>query len=173
MKRIILQTSVCILFLFTFHFNAKACSCNPQGAFLKVAPKTEFVALVKIVKFTSFKDIYESKTPMSMEVEVVEKYKGKETRKTFTVWGDNGVLCRPYLSQFKLNQYYVIAFFPASDGSKGYVHEKERPSDYTISICGDYWLNADLKKQIATGNIFTFQKKISLQTLKEKLKDRD
>jgi len=172
MRRFILQTSVCILSLFTLHLNAKACSCNPQGAFLKVAPKAEFVALVKIVKFTSFKDIYESKTPMSMEVEVIEKYKGKETRKIFTVWGDNGMLCRPYLSEFKLKHYYVIAFYPASDGSKGYVHEKERPSDYSISICGDYWLNADLKKQMATGNVFTFQKKITLKALKEKLSER-
>ena len=42
---------------------------------------------------------------MSMEVEIIEIYKGEETRKSVIVWGDIGNLCRPYLSAFKEGQY--------------------------------------------------------------------
>src|SRR6187455_1998006 len=103
-----------------------ACSCEYQGSFLKVSKETSFIALIKVSKYLTFKDIYGEKTPMSMEVELIETYKGKEERKTFKVWGDPGNLCRPYLNKFKEGQYYVIAFSPAS----------EDKNDYSISICG-------------------------------------
>jgi hypothetical protein len=158
------------LFFLTIGQNTFACDCESQGEFLKVAPKSKFVALVKVTKFLSYKDIYKDKTPMSMEIEVIETYKGTETRKTLTVWGDNGVLCRPYLSHFKVGQYYVIAFYQGSDGSKGHVHEKETPNDYVISICGDYWLKADIKNRIATGSITDKKSEIGLDELKTKLR---
>jgi hypothetical protein len=140
-----------------------------QGEFLTVAPKSEFVALVKVTKYLSYKSIYDRQTPMSMEVEVIDVYKGTETRKNLIVWGDNGILCRPYLSQFDTGKYYVIAFYKASDGSKGYVHQDERPTDYAISICGDYWLKADMDKQKAIGSVTNKQKEIGFSELKKKL----
>jgi hypothetical protein len=145
-----------------------ACDCVSQGEFLTVAPKSEFVALVKVTKYLSYKSIYERQTPMSMEVEVVEVYKGTETRKKLVVWGDNGILCRPYLSQFDTGKYYVIAFYQASDGSKGYVHQDERPTDYAISICGDYWLKADMDRQKAVGSVTDKQSEIAFSELKKK-----
>ncbi|ULQ55843.1 hypothetical protein KJS94_14430 [Flavihumibacter rivuli] len=146
-----------------------ACDCDSEGEFLTVAPKSEFVALVKVTKFLSFRNIYDKQTPMSMEVEIVDVYKGEEVRKKLVVWGDNGILCRPYLSQFDKGKYYVIAFFKASDGSKGHVHEDERPTDYAISICGDYWLKVDKDKQKAVGMVTKKQYEIRLTELKAKL----
>ncbi len=123
------------------------CSCVYQGAFLTVAPSTKLIALVKVVKYLTFKDIYGDKTPMSMDVEIIDTYKGLEDRKKVTVWGDPGNLCRPYLSNFKENAYYLIAFDPAGRGAK------ENARDYSISICGAYWLDADNEKRTATGDI--------------------
>ena len=143
-----------------------ACDCDSQGAFLKVAPNTKLVALVKVTKYLTFKEIYDVKTPMSMEVEIIEIYKGKETRKNAIVWGDVGNLCRPYLSEFNEGQYYVIAFYGGSDGSKGFAHQNEKTTDYSISICGDYWLSVDIKKQIAIGSVTKKQKEIMLGKLK-------
>ena len=159
-----------IIFLLTIGQNAGACSCFYQGEFLKVAPKTEFVALVNVTKYLELKNINRYETPMSMEVEIIDVYKGNETRKNITVWGDNGILCRPYLSQFKIGQHYVIAFFKGSDGSKGYVHKEEKPTDYAISICGTYWLTVDILKQIATGSVTDKKTKIKLKQLRAKLK---
>jgi len=146
-----------------------ACDCDSQGQFLTVASKSELVALVKVTKYLTFKEIYDKQTPMSMEVEVIEVYKGKESRKTFIVWGDNGALCRPYLSQFDTGKYYVIAFYKGVDGSKVHGHKDEKTTDYSISICGDYWLQADIEKQIATGAVTAKQTQIKLADLKAKL----
>jgi hypothetical protein len=162
-------TIVLTLFILTVSQKAFSCDCDSQGEFLKVAPKSEFVALVKVTKYLTFKNIYDKQTPMSMEVEIVEIYKGKESRRTITVWGDNGILCRPYLSKFDTGKYYVIAFYKGSDGSQGHVHKDEKTTDYSISICGDYWLKANIEKQIATGSVTDKQTQIKLADLKFKL----
>lgn len=157
------------IFFLTLGQTILACDCDSQGEFLTVAPKTKLVALVKVTKYLTFKDIYEEKTPMSMEVEIIEVYKGKETRKKVIVWGDIGNLCRPYLSRFDVGKFYLIAFDSGLDGAKGFAHKNEKITDYSISVCGDYWLNADMKKQIITGSIANKIKQISLVELKAKL----
>jgi hypothetical protein len=126
-----------------------ACSCNYAGSFVKMAARTSLVALVKVVKFTSTIKINtgkETDMPLSMEVEIIETYKGTESRKRITVWGDNGALCRPYLNNFSEGKYYLIAFSEAG-------HNDEKKDDYSISVCGCYWLNVDFDKQTATGDI--------------------
>lgn len=160
---------ILIIFVLTIGQASFACDCGSQGEFLKVPPKTKLVALVKVTKYLTFKDIYEKKTPMSMEVEIIKIYKGKETRKTVVVWGDNGILCRPYLSRFDVGKYYVIAFNAGSEDSEGFAHKNEKVTDYSISICGDYWLNVDIKKQIATSSVTDKQAQITLADLKNKL----
>jgi|JFJP01.1.fsa_nt_gi hypothetical protein len=157
------------IFFLTIGQTILACDCDSQGEFLTVAPTTKLVALVKVTKYLTFKDIYEEKTPMSMEVEIIEVYKGKETRKKVIVWGDIGNLCRPYLSIFEVGKFYVIAFETGSDGSKGFAHKNEKITDYSISVCGDYWLKADIKKKIAIGSITKKEKQITLVELKAKL----
>lgn len=160
MKKLFIFLPV-VLVLFTL--KARACSCNYGGPFLKVAPTTPFVAVVKVTKYLTFKDIYAEKTPMSMEVEIIEIYKGSESRKKITVWGDPGNLCRPYLSTFKEGQYYVIAFDPTSPNIDRQKHEQA--TDYTISICGAYWLTVNFEKKTATGDIDSKNKKTQTWSL--------
>ena len=144
-----------------------ACSCKVDGPFIKMASKTGLVALVKVSKYLSYNEIQGSNMPMSMEVEIVEIYKGKEDRKKVTVWGDIGYLCRPYLSVFKEGGYYVIAFI---NGTFKGGHPEEKQSDYAISICGTYWLDADVKKRTAIGNIDSSKTTIQFKELKSWLK---
>ena len=146
---------------FIFVSNIFACECDYQGSFFKVSKNSSFVAEVKVIKYLTFKDIYGKQTPMSMEVEIVDVYKGKEKRKVITVWGDPGNLCRPYLSEFKEGGYYVIAFSPA--GKNNY----EKSTDYSISICGAYWLNIDIIKSTVTGDIDSKDKTLKIITLAE------
>jgi hypothetical protein len=162
--------TILTIFILTIGQTILACDCDSQGAFLKVAQGTKLVALVKVTKYLTFEDIYEVKTPMSMEVEIIEIYKGEETRKSVIVWGDIGNLCRPYLSQFKESQYYVIAFEGGSDGSKGFTHGNEKITDYAISNCGEYWLTVDLNKKVAMGSVADKQNEITLENLKTILK---
>jgi len=143
-----------------------ACECIGNSPFTTSASFADYVALVKIKKYLSFNDIYGQKTPMSMEVEILENIRGTETRKTITVWGDPGHLCRPYLSIFQLNTYYVIAFNECK-GNQTYNEEKD--SDYYISNCGTYWLLFDFEKGVAKGHFKTVTKvdeNVSLKELK-------
>jgi hypothetical protein len=163
---------ITLLFVIFFSVltNTFACSCASRPPFFKVAPSANLVALVKIVKFSTFKDIYNEQTPMSMEVEIIETYKGKTTSKIITVWGDNGMLCRPYLSLFVEGNYYVIAFFKGEDGTKGWTHPDEKATDYAISICGEYWLNVDIKEQTAKGNSIDTPSLLTLDKIRKKLR---
>lgn len=145
-----------------------ACSCDYQGSFVKMIKRTPLVAVVKVTKYMTFKGIYNEKIPMSMEVEIIEVFKGKENRKTVIVWGDIGNLCRPYLSEFKEGQYYVIGF---DKGNFGGGHPDEKDTDYSISICGAYWLTVDLNKSKISGDIDSENRTVSTISLSE-LKSR-
>jgi hypothetical protein len=166
MKKHLISLSVVLLLLTV---KAWSCSCNYQGPFIQMAPATPLVALVKVTKYLTFQDIYAVKTPMSMQVEIIDVYKGTENRKKVTVWGDPGNLCRPYLSAFKEGQYYVIAFSPGR--TKG-GHKNELATDYTISICGTYWLTVDFAQKTASGDIDSKDQQsqtMSLSALKSRL----
>jgi hypothetical protein len=144
------------------------CTCNDGGPFLTVAPPTSLVALVKVNKYTSFRDIQGKNLPLSMQAEIVDIYKGKETRQQIIVWGDNGAQCRPYLSQFKENNYYVIAFDSIS--SKNTL---SRVKEYYISDCGTYWLTVDSVNKIATGRISERSNSLKLYEIMQKLLAND
>lgn len=112
-----------------------ACSCEWNGPFLKVAKGTDLVALVKIKNYGSFS----GDMPMSMEVEIIELLKGDDTRKIVKVWGDTGILCRPYLRRFQSDSIWVLSLFKSR--SEGYFrHPDERDGDYNISGCGEYYM---------------------------------
>jgi hypothetical protein len=165
MKKLILL----VVFTFTVTItNLYACSCGYHGPFLQVAIETPLVGLFKVTKLLTFKNISGKPTPMSMEVEMIEKYKGEDNRKRIVVWGDPGHLCRPYLSLFTEAQYYVIAL-----NSVGKRMPEEKETDYFISICGAYWLNVNFKKSTVTGDIDSnneTSKTISLNELKAELR---
>ncbi len=83
-----------------------------------------------------------------MQAEIIAIYKGVEQRKKIIVWGDPGNLCRPYLNTFKVGQYYAIAFDTGRPNT-GTQPTDEKATDYSICICGAYWLSVDIEKQIA------------------------
>lgn len=144
-----MRTVIIILTIFLSLLTMKtyACDCESQGNFYKVSPNSDLVALVKINKYLTFKDIYDSPTPMSMEVEILEVFKGVDNRKKVKVWGDVGNLCRPYLSQFSVDSLYVIAFHKGEKGSE-FGHRDETENDYSISNCGEYWLKISSESNI-------------------------
>jgi len=72
-----------------------------------------------------------------MEVEIIEVLKGEENRPSVKVWGDNGMMCRPYLSRFKEGSTWIIAFSKSNE-KRG--HREETSKDYYISFCGEFWL---------------------------------
>ena len=158
-----------LIFILTATNHIFACDCECAGDFLTVAPESKLVALVKVNRYLTFKDIYNKPTPMSMEVEIVEIFKGEETRKFVTVWGNNGGLCRPYLSRFNIDNYYVIAFKQGSETGFN-ANKDEKKTDYAISNCGRYWLTADNEKEIATDAVSKNQNTIDFGDLRKYFK---
>ncbi|WP_369997112.1 hypothetical protein [Winogradskyella sp.] len=152
-----MRTAIIILTVFLSQVPMKtyACDCESQGNFYKVSPNSDLVALVKINKYLTFKDIYDSPTPMSMEVEILEVFKGVENRETVIVWGDVGHLCRPYLNQFSVDSLYVIAFQKGEKGSE-FGHLNETENDYSISNCGEYWLKINSESNTIINKLRSF-----------------
>jgi hypothetical protein len=145
-----------------------ACSCMDTATFYQVASHSKKVALVKVIKYLSFKEIYNKATPMSMEVEIIHIIKGAEQRKRVIIWGDNGMLCRPYLSVFKEGVMYVMAL---DKGNPGRGHKDETESDYAIGNCGTHWLTYDEKTKTITGRISDKVIEASIQQLEMLLKE--
>lgn len=150
-----------------------SCSCAYMGPFLEMSKNVELVALIKVNRYNNFVTRPDStKMPLSIEAEIFDTYKGRSDRKTITIWGDNGMLCRPYIDTFKEGLYYVMAVQRVTQTRR---MSNEKDEDYVISICGAYWLDADWSKKSASGHVEGKQVKtnttISLKQLKQQVQE--
>jgi len=144
MKKVIILFLVVVILSLVMSKDITACDCIWGGPFLKVTKDCPLVALVKIKNYyTSTSGI-----PMAAEVEILHSLKGDSTIQTAKVWGDNGILCRPYLSVFQNDSIWIMALYESS-GNWGW-GSKEK-GDYFISICGEYYL--DVKQDTVIGHI--------------------
>jgi hypothetical protein len=103
---------------------ALACSCLWAGPFTKVALRADLVVLGEVRSYHRH----------GMDVAVLEVLRGKEDRRVIRVWGDTGILCRPYVTGFPRGTRWVFAV----KRSRG----PEAAGDYVISVCGEYWVEA-------------------------------
>ncbi len=148
-----------------------ACDCECVGdcTFSSISNSSEFVALVKIISFDAFleDDILgcDGKMPYAMTVEIVEKFKGEETRIRIKIWGDNGVLCRPYLNLFEIGGHYLIA--PKQLGD--YKLPGESATDYHFYSCNTDYLKVNLSQNKALGEYSKEQSEIDLAIFEKKL----
>jgi len=151
-------------------FNSFACSCECIGncTFKAISGGSEFVALVKIIEYSDYleDDIsgYDGKMPFSMTVEVIKKYKGSESRKKIKIWGDNGALCRPYIGDFEIGSYYLIAPGILEENS-----ELGNKNDYDFYSCWTDYLSVDYKNRMVYGEYSKWRKKISLDKFEQKM----
>lgn len=166
MKKILLF--ICLLFFSPLFF---ACSCECEGdcTFKKISNTLSFVALVRVIEYSDYLDDkitnYEGKMPFSMIVEVVKKYKGKEVKKRIKIWGDDGALCRPYIANFEIGKYYLIAPSLISDDSK--IGKK---GDYDFYVCWTMFLEVDYDRKMVYGKYTKLKRKISLDRFERNLK---
>lgn len=127
------------------------------------------MALVKVIEYTDFFNRkitnYDKKMPLSMTVEVVEKYFGSEKRKRIKIWGDNGVLCRPYIVNFEVGKYYLIAPWKINETS-----ESGAKGDYDFFSCFTDYLTVDYENEIAYGKYSKKENQVSLKDFKKEIK---
>ena len=162
------HTLIIAIILVFSAYKAFSCSCfhTWNDSFRLTARTSEFVALIKVISFDHYleDDYYHEKIPYSMTVEIIEKYKGDENRKFIRIWGDNGILCRPYLTEFEINGYYLAAPIPI---------ENTVNTDYEFFICRTDYLTVDIAENKAYGNYSLIRKKIKISTFERKLEHGD
>ncbi len=162
------QKFLIFLFILFSSFELFACSCsrNWNDSFSLTAENSEFVALVKIISFDEYLDReitdYDGRMPYSMTAEIIKKYKGKESRKRITIFGDNGMLCRPYLSDFEINGYYLVSPNPLDNSAN---------TEYDFFFCRTEYLKVDIESNKAYGNYSMFRNQIDLDTFESKLEN--
>lgn len=160
-----------ILFILLISIKSFACSCECTGdcSFSNISKGSEFVALVKVIEYSDFLNVqiddYDGKMPLSMTVEVIEKYIGSEKRKTIKIWGDNGMLCRPYIANFKVGKYYLIAPSKIDENSDNGVK-----GDYDFFSCFTDYLTVDFEKQIAYGEYSKKENQVALKDFENEIK---
>jgi len=111
---------------------ASACSCSDGGPFLEVARGAPLIVRGVVVTHADH----------GLDFEVREIYKGRETRRTVRVWGDNGLMCRRYASALPDNTEWVLALYPAVSGNE-VPYKQEKATDYQIISCGEFAVRVD------------------------------
>lgn len=152
-------------------FNSFACDCECHGdcSFSQISSGMEFVALVKVIEYSDYLDQeiigYDKKMPFSMTVEIIKKYKGTESRKRIRIWGDDGAQCRPYITEFEVGKYYLIAPTLIKENS-----ELGKKDDYDFFFCWTDYLIVDYNKGIAYGEYSKRKNKIALKEFESGIK---
>jgi hypothetical protein len=146
------------------------CDCIDDCSFHKVVKNSKLVALVKVISHDNYlsADImgYNGKMPQSMTVEIIKLYRGTETRKRIKIWGDNGALCRPYIANFPIGDYFLIA----PDLIEKPFSTNESKTDYEFFSCFTDYLRLDMKTKIAYGQYKKQQDRITLDIFEKTMK---
>lgn len=166
-----MKKTLVLLFTLLISIKSFACSCECKGdcSFNNISKGSEFVALVKVIEYSDFLnekiDGYNGKMPLSMTVEIIEKYIGSEKRKKIKIWGDNGVLCRPYIANFEIGKYYLIAPSKLAETTENGVK-----NDYDFFSCFTDYLSVDFDKKIAYGEYSKKENQVSLKDFEKEIK---
>ncbi|MCA9520180.1 MAG: hypothetical protein KC609_04385 [Myxococcales bacterium] len=105
---------------------ALACKCDTSRTFLSVARYGELVIVGRVERYQQNKA---QRIPLYMDVRVERVLKGAHSGRQIRIFGDNGMLCRPYVRRFGIGTRWVFVL------RKGH-----REAGYMISICGEHWL---------------------------------
>ena len=113
---------VCVLMVFPA--DLLACTCVPAGPFLSVSARETLIVRGTVARYVGH----------GMDVDVRETLKGQPGAATVRIWGDTGLLCRPYVSQFPIGTEWVFAVRPSVERGE---------SGYAISACGEYAMRVE------------------------------
>jgi hypothetical protein len=153
---------------------AHACSCINGGPFIQMADRSDVVIHAKVLDYQWREfDSARQQQPESMRLEVKAVYQGTVKTNPLTVWGDNGLSCRPYVTQFPIGTEWVLAL--RKDDGMETIAPPQRKDDFAISICGEYWLKVqgdNVEGYITQNDHESPAQVMSLSNLRELLGDR-
>ena len=119
------------LVFFLIPFFCLACSCGGPSSFCVVI-NLEINEHLIVLSGKKLRDVSHG-----MEVEVLQVFRGEESRSKIMVWGDNGFLCRRFTSGFEIGSELILALSKREwAGSLNSGTEEEEAGDYILSSCG-------------------------------------
>jgi len=158
--------AVAFLVTLSIPSGAVACSCVWGGPFSKVALHKAVIILGQVLSYHK----------NSMEVQVIELIKGTEDRTTIRIWGDNGALCRPYVTHFPIGTTWLFAIsaLPTktvgeqlkSGSEEGFISSSGN-KEYAISVCGEFWLKVNHEEAVGRITVDHHSKLMERVPLKE------
>ncbi len=113
-----------------------ACSCSWAGPFLRVAGNAPVIVRVRVLDYHG----RNREVDLAMDVEVAEVLRGEVAAKQLRIWGDNGALCRPYVSGFPRGTEWILAIGRLQTDRRD---PGAAPGDYFINGCGAYWVRVE------------------------------
>jgi hypothetical protein len=116
-----------------------ACSCINNKPFFNITSNVDLIVIGKPIGYSEV--IPSINAPLSADVEIQRVLKGNAALEKIRIFGDNGALCRPYVSKFPLNTTWVFALNFLSTGPNG-------EPQYAISNCGEFSL------RVRAGKVF-------------------
>ena len=116
-----------------------ACTCINSRPFFDITSNVDLIVIGKPISYGEVSSF--SNEPLSVDVEIQRVLKGNVALEKVRVFGDNGALCRPYVTKFPLNTTWVFALNFLSTGANG-------EPQYSISNCGEFSL------KVKAGRVF-------------------
>jgi hypothetical protein len=128
-----------VLFVVCMSSTVFACTCVNSRPFFDITSNADLVVIGKPISYGEVSQF--SSQPLSADVEIQRVLKGNASLEKIRVFGDNGALCRPYVTKFPLNTTWVFALNFLATGSNG-------EPQYAISGCGEFSL------KVKAGRVF-------------------
>ena len=116
-----------------------ACTCVNSSPFFDITSNVDLIIIGKTISYGEVSQF--SGQPLSADVEIQRVLKGNTALDKIRIFGDNGALCRPYVTKFPLNTTWVFALNFLSTGPNG-------EPQYAISGCGEFSL------RVRAGKVF-------------------
>lgn len=144
--------------------SAYGCSCRYYGGFAYSSQLVSTVVYGQVIEYDSIGTYNMPQNPYSIKFLIKEKIRGHEIIDTITIWGDNGMLCRPYINHFKPKTEWILALFKikSNNGNAG----------YSLSSCGENYVpveNGKVSGRIYAWNPDTRIKKYDYETVRKSI----
>jgi hypothetical protein len=108
---------------------ASSCECAWAGPFFAVAPLAESIVRGRVLAHVGIASRIGA--PPAMDIEVLEVVAGARRHGPLRVWGGDGNLCRPAVSEFPIGSEWLLAL----NGPGAKPAMSPGPS---LSLCGEY-----------------------------------
>lgn len=125
-----------LLLLLTLSLPSVACECLWQGSFADITERVDYISHGRIVQIKG----------NSMDIEVLDEFKGTSYREQVRIWLKTGDLCRAEIAEFEVGEEWILALSKIDAVPEGGFDPMTpnisygRKGDYILPGCGGYFL---------------------------------